>query len=130
MTNFMIPIRGHIAVRRVVIADLRIDFKPAKTGPNGLSDVIVLLDLITPFGGRHFITNGTLTRYDIAIDLWGGSVDQVLVLSKRSQRTVFIPTAMVVPKLYTWGLRGPTGLSHIQRSTNLPVNSPYVSNGE
>jgi hypothetical protein len=46
----------------------------------------VLLDLVIPFGGRHFITNGTLTRYDIAIDLWGGSVDQVLVLSKRSQK--------------------------------------------
>jgi hypothetical protein len=68
------------------IADLRIDFKPAKTGLNGLSDVIALLDLITPFGGQHFITNGTLTRYDIAIDLWGGSVDEVLVFSKRSQK--------------------------------------------
>jgi hypothetical protein len=68
------------------IAGLRIDFKPAKTGPSGLSDVITLLDLITPFGGHHFITNGTLTRYDIAIDLWGGSVDDVLVISKRSQK--------------------------------------------
>jgi hypothetical protein len=68
------------------IADLRIDFKPVKPGPNGLSDVISLLDLITPLGGHHFITNGTLTRYDIAIDIWGGSVDQVLVFSKRSQK--------------------------------------------
>ena len=68
------------------IADLRIDFKPAKLGQNGLSDVIALLDLITPLGGEHLITNGTLTRYDIAIDLWGGSVDQVLVFSNRSQK--------------------------------------------
>jgi hypothetical protein len=68
------------------IADLRIDFKPVKPGPNGLSDVISLLDLITPLGGHHFISNGTLTRYDIAIDIWGGSVDQVLVFSKRSQK--------------------------------------------
>jgi hypothetical protein len=68
------------------IADLRIDFKPTKTGPNGFSDVIALLDLITPLGGHHFISNSTLTRYDIAIDLWGGSVDQVLVFSKRSQK--------------------------------------------
>jgi hypothetical protein len=68
------------------IADLRIDFKPAKTGPNGISDVVALLDLITHLGGQHFITNGTLTRYDIAIDLWGGSVDEVLVFSKRSQK--------------------------------------------
>jgi hypothetical protein len=69
------------------IADLRIDFKPTKYGSNGLSDVIALLDLITPLGGRYFITNGTLTRYDIAADLWGGSVADVVLLSKRSQKT-------------------------------------------
>jgi hypothetical protein len=68
------------------IADLRIDFKPAKNGLNGISDVIALLDLITPMGGRHIITNGTFTRYDIAIDIWGESVDEVLVFSKRSQK--------------------------------------------
>jgi hypothetical protein len=68
------------------IADLRIDFKPVKTGPNGILDVIALLDLITPAGGEHIITNGTFTRYDIAIDIWGQSVDEVLVFSKRSQK--------------------------------------------
>jgi hypothetical protein len=68
------------------IADLRIDFKPAKAGPNGISDMIALLDLITPMGGQHIITHGTFTRYDIAIDIWGESVDDVLVFSKRSQK--------------------------------------------
>jgi hypothetical protein len=68
------------------IAGLRVDFKPAKAGPNGISDVIALLDLITPMGGRHIITSGTFTRCDIAIDIWGKSVDEVLVSSKRSQK--------------------------------------------
>src|SRR6267378_4787030 len=68
------------------IADLRIEFRPAKTGPNGIQDVIALLDLITPYGGQHFIKYGTFTRYDIAIDLWGHSVDEVMAFSKRAQK--------------------------------------------
>jgi len=68
------------------IANLRIDFKPTKTGPNGISDVIALLDLITTVGGQNILTRGTFTRYDIAIDIWGESVDDVLVFSKRSQK--------------------------------------------
>jgi len=68
------------------IADLRIDFKPAKTAPNGISDMIAVLDLATPMGGQHIITNGTFTRYDIAIDIWDETVDEVLVFSKRAQK--------------------------------------------
>jgi hypothetical protein len=68
------------------IADLRIEFRPAKTGPNGIQDVIALLDLITPYGGQHYIKYGTFTRYDIAIDLWGHSVDEVMAFSKRAQK--------------------------------------------
>jgi hypothetical protein len=67
-------------------ANLRIEFRPAKTGSSGIDDACTLLDLITPFGGQHFIRNGILTRYDVAIDIWGTSVDDVAVFSKRSQK--------------------------------------------
>lgn len=76
----------------------QLDFKPAKTGPIGISDVILLLDLITPLGGHHFLTYGTLTRYDIAIDIWGSSVDEVLVASKRSQKNGVYTNRRGVPE--------------------------------
>src|SRR5205085_1261832 len=65
------------------IAGIRIDFKPAKSDPNGISDTIALLDRITAIGGQHILTNGTFTRRDIAIDIWGTSVDEVSVFSQR-----------------------------------------------
>ena len=69
------------------IADLRIEFKPAKTESNGVADVIALLDSITPFGGQHFITNGVVTRLDIAIDLSGVTVPDVIIYSEGTRKS-------------------------------------------
>ena len=64
----------------------RLDFNPSKLTSEGISDLKVLLDTIMDAPPLEFFRSGRVTRADVACDLLGYSVDDVIVRSKRKQK--------------------------------------------
>jgi hypothetical protein len=63
----------------------RLDFNPAKLSPEGIDDLMVLLDTSMHATATEFFGKGRITRVDVAVDLPGRTLDDVIVLvsSKR-----------------------------------------------
>ncbi|WP_439395161.1 hypothetical protein ACRQ5Q_39365 [Bradyrhizobium sp. PMVTL-01] len=59
----------------------RLDFNPAKLSPEGIDDLIVLLDTSMDATATEFFSNGQITRVDVAVDLAGHTLDEVIVLA-------------------------------------------------
>ena len=55
-------------------------------GPDGLSFVRKFIDSITGIGANALFANGKVTRIDIALDLPGMSLDEVIVRSKGQRK--------------------------------------------
>jgi len=68
------------------LPDYRLDFNPSKLTSEGISDLKVLLDTIIDPTPLEFFRNGRVTRADVACDLLGYSVADVIVRSKRKQK--------------------------------------------
>lgn len=88
-----IPVRGVTGQRLLIqvgrrgktTCDYRIECNPALLGSGGMLRVRDVLDLILPNGGRNFLENGLVTRVDVALDLPGLSVNDVIVRSRRQR---------------------------------------------
>jgi hypothetical protein len=65
--------------------DYRIELNPGRLGPDGMPKAFGVLDEIFEEGGIPFIRRGQATRIDIALDLIGLSVEQVVARSRKSQ---------------------------------------------
>ena len=68
------------------IADYRFEFNPTKIGPDGLSYIRNFIDSVTGIGTNALFANGKVTRIDIALDLPGLSLDEVIVRSKGQRK--------------------------------------------
>ena len=68
------------------IADYRFEFNPTKIGPDGLSYIRKFIDSVTGIGTNALFANGKVTRIDIALDLPGLSLDEVIVRSKGQRK--------------------------------------------
>jgi hypothetical protein len=64
----------------------RLDFNPSKLPANGMDELFVLLDSLTHATASEFFGLGRVTRVDVAVDLPGYTLDDVIVLTKRKQK--------------------------------------------
>lgn len=64
----------------------RLDFNPAKLSPEGIDDLIALLDTSMHATATEFFSNGRITRADIAVDLPGLTLDDVIVLASSKKK--------------------------------------------
>jgi hypothetical protein len=64
----------------------RLDFNPAKLSPEGIDDLITLLDTSMHATATEFFSNGRITRADIAVDLPGRTLDDVIVLASSKKK--------------------------------------------
>jgi hypothetical protein len=79
------PLFFQAGARSPKIADYRIEFNPAKMGPDGLEQIRLILDDITDIGFERFVSGGKVTRLDVALDLPKVSLEDVIIRS-RGQR--------------------------------------------
>jgi hypothetical protein len=68
------------------LCDYRFEFNPAILGIAGVDHITAVLDSVFVERGHRLLRNSIVTRIDLALDLYGLSVDQVIVRSSR-QRT-------------------------------------------
>jgi hypothetical protein len=54
--------------------------------PGGIEELIVLLDSCTDIGGSGFISQGRVTRVDVAVDLQGLTCNDAIVSTQRKQK--------------------------------------------
>jgi hypothetical protein len=64
----------------------RLDFNPSKMSATGIAETLMLLDSIMDPPPLEFFHKGKVTRVDVAIDLWGFTVDDLIVQNKRKQK--------------------------------------------
>jgi hypothetical protein len=79
------------------LCDYRLEFNPANLGLDGVDHIIAILDLIFLQGARHLLRNSFVIRVDVALDLHGLSVDQVIVRSSRQRTHGIFTNQMGVP---------------------------------
>lgn len=68
------------------IADYRIELNPARLGKYGVDEAIHILDQIFTDGGKRFIAEGKITRIDLALDLRGVSLSDVIIWNKGQRK--------------------------------------------
>jgi hypothetical protein len=68
------------------LCDYRFEFNPAILDIAGVNRVVEILDSVFVEGSYHLLRNSFVTRLDVALDLYGLSVDQLIVWNRR-QRT-------------------------------------------
>jgi hypothetical protein len=64
----------------------RLEFNPAKMSADGISEMLALLSSIMDPEPLEFFHKGWVTRVDVAVDLPGHSVDDLIVVTKRKQK--------------------------------------------
>ncbi|TXN72839.1 hypothetical protein [Methylobacterium sp. WL6] len=62
---------------------IRLEFNPRKLGGEGLTELAAWMDSILPDGWEYVVTNGHVTRIDIAVDVVGVRVENFLCLPKQ-----------------------------------------------
>src|SRR5260370_10633030 len=67
------------------ISDYRVEFNPSIIGPSGIGYARSFINSIIDVGFDTVIANGKVTRLDIALDLPGLSLENVIVRSKRQR---------------------------------------------
>jgi hypothetical protein len=63
------------------ISHYRFELNPSLIGPEGLDQISSFIDTVTDTGSKVLFANGKVTRIDIALDLMGLSLDEVIVRS-------------------------------------------------
>ena len=86
-------------------AQLRLEMNPRKLGPKGFKTLLAILnDPHGPFAGKAILQCARVTRIDIAIDLEGVQVDEVVAFHDSEQkRSMYIGTDGVIETLYIHG---------------------------
>ncbi|XIA64959.1 hypothetical protein ACFIOY_00265 [Bradyrhizobium sp. TZ2] len=80
------------------LCDYRFEFNPAILGISGVNRVLEILDSILVEHSHHLLRNSFVTRIDLALDLHGLSVDQVIVRSTRQRTHGIFSDQFGIPK--------------------------------
>lgn len=64
----------------------RIEFNPSRVGPEGVADLDLILTSTLGVPAEIFISGGRITRTDLAVDLPGLTVDDVIVRSRYQRK--------------------------------------------
>ena len=70
------------------ICHYRFEFNPAILGIAGVNRVLEILDSVFAEGSYHLLRNSFVTRLDVALDLYGLSVDQLIVWNRRQRKSM------------------------------------------
>lgn len=68
------------------ISDYRFEFNPSTIGPSGIDYVRSFINSMTDVSFDDLLLNGRVTRLDVALDLAGLSLDDVIVRSKGQRK--------------------------------------------
>ncbi len=87
------------------VSKIRIDFVPKDIGLEGMYDLHACLTPLVPNGWQYFISNGTITRLDVATDVGGLAMDdfmivppQILTVTRRSNTGILQTVELGKPK--------------------------------
>jgi hypothetical protein len=65
--------------RHLGLSDYRFEFNPSVIGPSGLKEIRSFIDSHFEIGAQHLFSNSKITRIDLALDLHGLTLEQVIV---------------------------------------------------
>ena len=80
------PVCFEAGPRHSAMASYRLDCNPAKLSPQALADLMVFIDTVTHATPKEFFGLGRVTRLDVALDIPGYSLDNVIVSTTRKQK--------------------------------------------
>ncbi|MGX4802076.1 hypothetical protein [Bradyrhizobium guangdongense] len=79
-------VRFEVGARHGYQPDYRLEFNPSKIAPNGIIEFCGFIETVTGVDLKGLLPNGIVTRIDIALDLYGLSLDEVIVRSRGAQK--------------------------------------------
>jgi hypothetical protein len=79
-------VRFEVGARHRCHPDYRLEFNPSKIAPNGITEFFDFIGSITGVDLCVLLPSGIITRIDIAFDLYGLSLDNVVVRSRSAQK--------------------------------------------
>src|SRR6476619_281901 len=79
-------VRFEVGARHSSHPDYRFEFNPAKIAPTGIDEFLNFMKTNTDVGFDNFISSGIVTRIDLALDLYGLSLETVIVRSRGAQK--------------------------------------------
>jgi hypothetical protein len=80
------PICFEAGPRRPACPSYRLDFNPSQLSREAMDQVKVLLDTTIDPTPEQFFSAGRITRIDVAIDIVGFTIDDLIVLTERKQK--------------------------------------------
>jgi hypothetical protein len=80
------PICFEAGPRRPGCPSYRLDFNPSQLSREAMDQVKVLLDTIIDPTHEEFFSTGRITRIDVAVDLVGVTIGDLIVLTERKQK--------------------------------------------
>lgn len=69
------------------ISKLRLDFVPVDLGEAGMLELHVAINMIVPDGWEYVVKHGRVTRLDVAVDLYGLTMDSFHFVPKKTAHT-------------------------------------------
>ncbi|MEY9221629.1 hypothetical protein [Bradyrhizobium ottawaense] len=79
-------VRFEVGARHGYHPDYRLEFNPSKIAPNGIIELCGFIATVTGVDLKGLLFNGIVTRIDIALDLYGLSLNEVIVRSRGAQK--------------------------------------------
>jgi hypothetical protein len=80
------PVYFEVGPHNPKLPSYRLDFNPSKVSPAGIDDLKVLLETTIDETSFAFFSSGRITRVDLAVNLSGLTLEDVIVRSKRKQK--------------------------------------------
>ncbi|WP_368506940.1 hypothetical protein [Bradyrhizobium lupini] len=105
------PIYLEVGPHHKSLPACRLDFNPAKLSPEGIDDLITLLDTSMHATPIEFFSNGRITRADAAVDLPGHTLDDVIVLASSKKKHGVYSDRHGRPETTYLGTPAPSGSS-------------------
>ncbi|PIU06538.1 MAG: hypothetical protein COT28_21735 [Methylobacterium sp. CG08_land_8_20_14_0_20_71_15] len=98
----LIQYRGHNGKAELI----RLEFNPRKLGEDGFVEFGAYMDSVVPDGWEYVVTNGHVTRIDVAVDVTGVRIGDLLCLPKQGLTST------------TWGVDGHAQTIHLGKKGN------------
>jgi hypothetical protein len=80
------PIFLEAGPKQPKLPSYRLDFNPAKMSEQGISELLAFLDSIMDADMVEFFGTGRITRADVALDMFGLTLEDVIVRAKSKQK--------------------------------------------
>jgi hypothetical protein len=79
-------VRFEVGARHEAQPDYRFEYNPAKIAPTGITEFLMFMKSNTGIDLDNIISNGIVTRIDLALDLYDLSLETIIVRSRGAQK--------------------------------------------